>query len=137
MSSYHSKLLAFIEDYRSFSALWDVNQKDYTFDIKRKYALRALATNYDMSVRGVKKKIKKLRSRFAEERQKVTRKKSGAGVDDVYDSSWFAYKSLMFILDPVTPRETKETGVGQTKNTDSENPGTFEDNNYVSTFLFF
>jgi hypothetical protein len=57
-------------------------------------------------------------------------------VDDVYDSPLFAYKSLMFILDSITPRETKETGAGQTKNTESENQGTFEDNNEVSTSLF-
>jgi len=42
----------------------------------------------------------------------------------------------MFILDSITPRETKETGAGQTKNTESGNPETFEDNNDVSTFLF-
>jgi hypothetical protein len=42
----------------------------------------------------------------------------------------------MFILDSITPRETKETGTGQTKNTESENPGTFEENNGVSTFHF-
>jgi hypothetical protein len=67
---------------------------------------------------------------------KSDRKKSGAGVDDVYDSPWFAFRSLIFILDSMTPRETKETGAGQTKNTESENPGAFEDNNVVSTFLF-
>lgn len=136
MSSDHTKTLAFIEDYRSFTALWDVNHKDYTNKIKRNDALNALATNYKMSIKDVKNKIKSLRSYFAKEHQKVTEKKSGAGVDDVYDSPWFAYKSLMFILDSITPRETKETGAGQTKNTKSENPGTFEDNNDVSTFLF-
>ena len=39
-----------------------------------------------MSVKEVKNKIKSLRSYFAKEHQKVTEKKSGAGVDDVYDS---------------------------------------------------
>jgi hypothetical protein len=43
----------------------------------------------------------------------------------------------MFILDAITPRETKETGVGQIKNIDSENPWTFKDNNYVNTFFYF
>ena len=42
----------------------------------------------------------------------------------------------MFILDSITTRETKDTGAGQTKNTESENPGTFEDNNDISTFYF-
>ena len=67
---------------------------------------------------------------------KTWQKKSGAFVDDVYDSPWFAYKSLMFILDSITPRETKETGAEQTKNTESENSETMEENNDVSTFLF-
>ena len=84
----------------------------------------------------MKNKIKSVKSYFAKEHQKVTKKKSGAGVDDVYDSPWFAYKSLMFILDSITPRETKETGVGETKKSESDDPGTFEENNDVSTFHF-
>ena len=96
-----------------------------------------MATNYRMSVKEVKNKIKSLRSYFAKEHQKVAEKKSGAGVDDVYGSPWFAYKSLMFILDSIRPRETIETGAGQTKNTESENPGTHEDINDVNTFHFF
>jgi hypothetical protein len=71
---------------------------------------------------------------FCKGAPKSDRKKSGAGVDDVYDSPWFAYQSLKFILDSITPTETKGTGAGQTKNTESENPGTFEENNDVSTF---
>jgi chloramphenicol O-acetyltransferase len=128
-------MLAFIENYRSFTALWDKNHKDYTNKIKRNDVLNALATNYKMSVKEVKNKIKSLRSYFAKKHQQVTEKKSGAGVDNVYNYPWFVYKSLMFILDSITPTETKETGTEQTKNTESENPGTFEDND-VSTFLF-
>jgi len=60
---------------------------------------------------------------FCKGAPKSDRKKSGADVDDVYDSPWFAYKSLMFILDFLTPRETKENGAGQTKNIESENQG--------------
>ena len=52
--------------------------------------LNALATNYKMSIKEVKNKIKILGSYFAKEHQKVTERKSGADVDDVYDSSWFA-----------------------------------------------
>ena len=43
-----------------------------------------------MSVKEVKNKIKSLRSYFAKKRQTVPQKESGAGVDDVYDSPWFA-----------------------------------------------
>jgi LysM repeat protein len=75
MSSDHTKTLAFIGDYRSFTALWDVNHKDYTNKIKRNDALYALVTNYKMSVKEVKNKIKSPRSYFAKEHQKVTEKK--------------------------------------------------------------
>jgi hypothetical protein len=75
MFSDPSKTLAFIEDYRSFTALWDVNHKDYTNKIKRNYALSALATNYEMSIKEVKNKIKSLRSYTAKEHKKVTGKK--------------------------------------------------------------
>jgi hypothetical protein len=62
MSSDQSKMLEFIEDYRSSTALWDMNHKDYTNKIKRNNALSALATNYEMSVKEVNNKIKSLRS---------------------------------------------------------------------------
>jgi hypothetical protein len=128
MSSHHAKTSEFVEDYRTFTALWDVNNKDYTNKIKRNDALIALATNYERSIEEVKNKIKSLRLYFAKELQKVKeKKKSGASVDNVYDSPWFAYKSLMFILDSITPRETKETGVGEAKKSKLEDPGTFEE----------
>ena len=69
MSSHHSKTLEFIEDYRTFSALWDVNNKDYTNKIKRNDALSALAKNYEMSITEVKNEVKSLRSYFAKEHQ--------------------------------------------------------------------
>jgi len=65
MSSDHTKMLAFIEDYRSFTALWDVNHKDYTNKMKRNDALNALATDYKMGVKEAKNKIKSLQSYFA------------------------------------------------------------------------
>jgi hypothetical protein len=75
MSSDHTKTVAFIEEYRSFTALWDVNHKDYSNKIKRNDALNALATNYKMSVKEVKNKIKSQRSYFTKKHQKLTEKK--------------------------------------------------------------
>jgi hypothetical protein len=72
---------------------------------------------------------------FCKGAPKCDRKKSGVGADDVHDSLLFVYKSLMFILNSITPRETKETGAVQTKNKESENTWTFEDNNDIRTFL--
>lgn len=101
--------LSFIEDYRSHSALWDIKDKDYTNKIKRNDAYSFLATKYNMDIKGVKNKIKSLRSYFSKEHQKVTEKKSGAGIEDKYDPPWFAYKSMLFILDSITPRPTKDS----------------------------
>jgi len=74
MSSDHTKTLEFIEDYRSFTTLWDVNHKYYADKIKRNYASSALATNYKMCVKEVKNKIKSLRSYFVKKHQKVNSK---------------------------------------------------------------
>jgi hypothetical protein len=74
MSSHHTKTLEFIEDSRTSTALWDVNNKDYTNKIKRNDALSAFATNYEMSIKEVKNKIKSLLS-YSAEHQKVTKKK--------------------------------------------------------------
>jgi hypothetical protein len=74
MSSDYTKMLAFIEGYRLFTVLWDVNHKDFNNKIKRNDALNALVTNYKMSVKEVKNKIKSPRSYFAKEHQNVTQK---------------------------------------------------------------
>lgn len=104
--------------------------------MKRNDAYTVLATKYSMTVKGVKNKIKSLRSYFSKEHQKVTEKKSGAGADDQYDSPWFAYKSMLFILDSVTPRSTKESltpgDYEGNSQVDTEIPGTSEESNDVS-----
>jgi hypothetical protein len=76
---------------------------------KKNDASNALATNYKMSVKEVKNKFKSLRYYLAKEHKKVTEKRSGAGADDVYDSPWFAYKSLVFILTPQSPKTYKSS----------------------------
>ena len=50
-----------------------------------------------MSVKEVKNEIKKPAILFCKGATKSDRKKSDAGVDDVHDSPWLAYKSLMSI----------------------------------------
>ncbi|CAH1981424.1 unnamed protein product [Acanthoscelides obtectus] len=112
--------LKFIEDYRSFPQLWDPNNKLYTNKVKRSDGLQVLATKYKMDIDGVKKKIKSLRSYFSKEHQKVIRKKSGAGSDEIYVSPWFAYKQLLFTADSVTPRETGESTTEDEKDTPAE-----------------
>lgn len=102
--------LNFIEEYRSFSVLWDVTDKNYINKQLRKDAIENLAQNYNLTADGVIKKIKSLRSYFSKEHQKSIKKKSGSAADFVYVSGWFAYKSLLFIKDAITPNETRESG---------------------------
>lgn len=105
----------FIEDYRNFPQLWDPNNKLYTNKVKRNDGLQVLATKYNMDIDGVKKKIKSLRSYFSKEHQKVMKKKSGSGSDEIYVSPWFAYKHLLFTADSVTPRKTRESSTEEEK----------------------
>ncbi|KAG8320520.1 hypothetical protein J6590_066500 [Homalodisca vitripennis] len=99
----------FIEDYRHYSVLWDIKDKCYTNKNKRNDAYRALGEKYKMSEKGVQSKIKNLRSYFLKEQQKMSQRKSGASANDVYQSSWFAYKHLLFLGDSITPRTTKDS----------------------------
>lgn len=105
--------LNFIEDYRSHPVLWDTNDKLYTNKNKRNDAYEALGNKYNMTVKAVKTKIKNLRSYFSKEQQKMLVKKSGSGADDKYETPWFAYKSLQFIADTLTPRFTKDSLQGE------------------------
>lgn len=137
--------LAFIEDYRSHCALWDISDKNYTNKMKRNDAYAVLSTKYGLTVKGIKNKIKSLRSYFSKEHQKVLEKKSGAGVEDKYDSPWFAYRSMLFTLDSLTPRTTKDsltcghsTGTCEDNSEiDTENSGATEEDTDVSIFYVF
>lgn len=106
--------LDFIEEYRSHTILWNTADEDYTNKIKRNKAYALLATNYGITVSGVKNKIKSLRSYFSKEHQKITSKLSGSGAE----SPWFAYRSMSFILDTTTQRTDtcEENSEGDTEN---------------------
>lgn len=110
----NEQTLEFIEDYRSYDCLWDINSRSYTNKNKRNDAYQDLAKKYGITEKGVRNKIKSLRSYFSKEHQKVTEKKSGAASECKYDPTWFAYNQLMFIADSVTPRQTKDSLVVDT-----------------------
>ena len=57
--------LNFIEDYRSYRVLWDINDKKYANKQARADALQELASKYNLNIVGVKNKIKCLRSYFS------------------------------------------------------------------------
>lgn len=131
--------LDFIEDYRSYSVLWDISDKSYTNKNKRNDAYRALGEKYNMTVKSVKSKIKNLRSYFSKEQQKMSAVKSGAGADEKYETSWFAYKHLLFIGDSITPRSTKDSLTEDTAISEEIEGGEeiIQDNMAVSIFPFY
>jgi hypothetical protein len=47
----------------------------------------------------MKKKINSLLASFRRERRKVMCTSSGIGTDEVSQSKWFAFKSLLFLMD--------------------------------------
>lgn len=128
--------LQFIDDYRTFPALWDVNHVDYTNKIKRRDCLQVLAEKYNINMDKVKKKIKSLRSYFSKEHSKVIKKKTGSAAESVYTSQWFAYKSLLFIADTITPNHTREVG-GTSEGEDEEEETTSKGNCPVSNFKIY
>lgn len=52
--------------------------------------------------------MESLMASFRRERQK-SQLRSGAGIDEIYVSKWFAYRSMFFLLDKYKGRETEST----------------------------
>lgn len=55
----------------------------------------------------VEKKWKSLRTQYTRERGKVKKRKTGLGVEDVYETKWQYYSHLSFLDDYVTPKESQ------------------------------
>ena len=102
------KTLQFIEDYRQHTVLWCAGDKNYKNREMRRDALQILGEKYSLNSKAVLNKIKSLRSYFHREHSKVIKKKSGCSTEETYQSSWFGYKSLVFILDGNDIREGKD-----------------------------
>ena len=61
----------------------------------------------EINAKRVQQKLTKLRNYYGAERRKEENSKvSGSGIDSLYVSSWWLYKSLHFLQDTLTPRAT-------------------------------
>jgi hypothetical protein len=74
---------------------------------KKISALQELGEKYSLDSKSILNKIK--RSYFRRDHSKVLRKKSGSSADEIYWSSWLAYKHMLFILQGDEAREEKYT----------------------------
>ncbi len=54
----------------------------------------------------VEKKWRSLRTQYSRERAKMKKRKSGDGLDDVYETTWQYYNQLLFVDDYVSPKES-------------------------------
>lgn len=96
--------LEFIEDYKAFRLLWQPKHKFYGNKNKRAEAVKVLEEKYNLTNTEVKNKVKSLRSYFAKEHHKVMNKNNGA---TPYESTWFAYKPLLFLAESERYKEVE------------------------------
>ena len=92
------KTLDFIEEYRKYTVLWHLSDKNYKNWEERRSALQELGEKYSLDSKSILNKIKSLRLYFHREHSKVLKKKSWSSAYEIYRSSWFAYKHMLFYL---------------------------------------
>lgn len=103
--------LMLIELYREQPVLWDPTKPDYKNRTKKSDAWKTLADVMGIDRAEVERKIRSLLAQFRRELKKVKERKSGDSAEQVYTSSWFAFKSLWFVADKNKPRHTYDAGL--------------------------
>lgn len=104
--------ISFIEMYRDRPVLWRSSDPEYKNRNKRHDALIEIAVSFGIEKQDVEKKIKNLQSQFARERKREKQSRTtGTGADEAYNSKWFAYQIMMFLVDKNNPNKTQDTEV--------------------------
>lgn len=102
-------LQKFIEIYETLPELWDASNSSYMNKVKRNLALDKLLNVYIKIKPGakredVRKKINTLRSNYRKEVKKIlSSKRSGAGLDEVYNPSSWVFHALSFLRKTEVP----------------------------------
>jgi len=112
------KTLEFIGHYKQCRLLWCSSDRNYKHKQLRSRALRELAVKYNCDTRAVLNKIKSLRSYFHKEHSKISNRKRESSMGDNCVSGWFAYESLLFILDGynLSLRTGRDSEIGPEEN---------------------
>lgn len=106
--------ISFIEMYRDRSFLWYSTNSQYKIKNKRHDGLMEIAISFGIDKLDVEKKIKNLQFQFAREKKKEKEsRRTGCGADEAYTSKWFGYKSMSFLADKNTPKNTRNTEVNK------------------------
>ncbi|XP_057311137.1 uncharacterized protein LOC130648984 [Hydractinia symbiolongicarpus] len=97
----------FVEIWRSQPSLWDVKSLFHKDRNEKAKSYEIFKGRLGIEEKIVRSKINTLRSYFSAELKKVNNSnKSGAGRDDVYESKWPYFQSLLFLRDSIVPRKT-------------------------------
>lgn len=107
------KTVEFIEEYRRHVALWDIRLEEYRNIHAKLNAQQWLAKKFDCDVVMVKKKINNLRTAFHREHKNLTQSKFGRFPNK--RSKWFAYDSLLFLLNVEKARPGSSSQTEQSK----------------------
>ncbi|XP_074026378.1 uncharacterized protein [Leptinotarsa decemlineata] len=109
----NEQVLALIGLYRSRNVLWGSKNPFYKDKNKRHDAFMKIAHELNADKTEIEKKNRYLQSHFSRELKKVKTRNSGDRLEDVYTSSWFVLKSMMFLADKNKPKETQDTEESQ------------------------
>lgn len=108
-------LIQLIEVYRNLPALWQIKSDDYHNRNKKIECYKVLFSKYqefykDQSMEDLKKKINALRTNFRNELRKIEKSaRSGAGTDEVYESTAWFMAPMQFLRDQETPARSIST----------------------------
>lgn len=108
-------ILECIQVYRDHSALWEIKSHDYMDRNKKNHAYDVLLKKYQerfptATLDDVKKKFNSLRTNYRKELKKVNdSRKSGAGLEDIYQSHLWYFNEMHFLRDQETPAKSRST----------------------------
>ncbi|KAL5510413.1 hypothetical protein EMCRGX_G005952 [Ephydatia muelleri] len=67
--------------------------------------MQEIATALTATEEEVMKKLKTIRTQYTREKQKVKKRKTGQGADEVHKCKWSFFEKLQFLDDFATPRK--------------------------------
>nr|CAI5819987.1 unnamed protein product [Callosobruchus analis] len=118
----NDNVLELINAYRVRPVLWNSLDPSYKNKNKKEDAWRELADMLTTDTAEIKKKMQSLLASFRREKQKL-KTTSGMGSEEIYDTKWFAFKSLLFLKDKNQPVKTQDTE----ENNENESTQTTQD----------
>lgn len=98
-------IFSLISRWELLPELWDVKSKQYRNRVRKQNALQKLSIEYNTSEKEINRKLHNLRTQYNHELRKSRKKRSDNGDEDVNQSNWEFYRSLLFLR--VHPSRTR------------------------------